>query len=305
MSPGFDLESGLWVRGLGQPIALNHYLGVLARPGLGVQVQVWDQAESGSSKPESGSQSPCWGFGAGIGGPCAGRGLTQQQQLHLPRRLLAVLPQVLVDHLGALGRRLVLGAHGAAHPAVRRPGRPRPPHGPGPARPARPAPLAPAAGPLGVALGSTVPSVCGRRLPGLRAQTAGGPGVGPEPAATGTGPGRARGRGHGRPWPRDWPEGGATPAGPAQARADWRRRHGEGESQGGAAPGGTGLGAAAGEAGPRLGAERRARGRTAGAGGPRSPRVGIRRTSRAEQEQALGASGVACAGWGRRILVTR
>lgn len=47
-------------------------------------------------------------------------------------------PQILVDHLGALGRRLVLGAHGAAHPAVRRPGRrsapTRPPARLGPAR---------------------------------------------------------------------------------------------------------------------------------------------------------------------------
>lgn len=74
-----------------------------------------------------------------VGGPVPG-GLTQQQQLHLPRRLLAVLPQVLVDHAGALGGRLVLGAHGAAHggggggclrapaalPCPARPGPPRP-----------------------------------------------------------------------------------------------------------------------------------------------------------------------------------
>lgn len=54
--------------------------------------------------------------------------LTQQQQLDLPRRLLAVLPEVAVDHLAALHGRLVLGAQCAAHggrasPRPRRRGR--------------------------------------------------------------------------------------------------------------------------------------------------------------------------------------
>lgn len=100
------------------------------------------------SRPSLGVQSPSLevkvlggGLGRGVGGPSAGRGLTQQQQLHLPRRLLSVFPQVPVDHLGALGRRLVFGAHGAAHPAVRRPGR-----RPAPTRP--PARLGPVRDPL-------------------------------------------------------------------------------------------------------------------------------------------------------------
>lgn len=41
--------------------------------------------------------------------------LTQEQQLDLPGRLLAILPQVPVDHLAPLHRRLVLGAQCAAH----------------------------------------------------------------------------------------------------------------------------------------------------------------------------------------------
>lgn len=44
-----------------------------------------------------------------------GAALTEQEQLHLPGRLLAVLPQVPVDHLAPLHRRLVLGAQRAAH----------------------------------------------------------------------------------------------------------------------------------------------------------------------------------------------
>lgn len=44
-----------------------------------------------------------------------GATLTEQEQLHLPGRLLAVLPQVPIDHLAPLHRRLVLGAQRAAH----------------------------------------------------------------------------------------------------------------------------------------------------------------------------------------------
>lgn len=43
--------------------------------------------------------------------------LTEQQQLDLARRLLAILAEVPVDHLTPLHRRLVLGAQGAAHGA--------------------------------------------------------------------------------------------------------------------------------------------------------------------------------------------
>lgn len=61
-------------------------------------------------------------------GPVPTAPLTQQQQLDLPRRLLAVLPEVAVDHLAALHGRLVLGAQCAAHggrasPRPRRRGR--------------------------------------------------------------------------------------------------------------------------------------------------------------------------------------
>lgn len=41
--------------------------------------------------------------------------LTQQQQLDLPGRLLSVVPQVPVDHLASLHRRLVLRAQRASH----------------------------------------------------------------------------------------------------------------------------------------------------------------------------------------------
>lgn len=51
--------------------------------------------------------------GARPGG--AGSSLTQQQQLDLPGRLLPVVPQVPVDHLAPLHRRLVLGAQRASH----------------------------------------------------------------------------------------------------------------------------------------------------------------------------------------------
>lgn len=61
-------------------------------------------------------------------GPVPTAPLTQQQQLDLPRRLLAVLPEVAVDHLAALHGRLVFGAQCAAHggrasPRPRRRGR--------------------------------------------------------------------------------------------------------------------------------------------------------------------------------------
>lgn len=61
-------------------------------------------------------------------GPVPTAPLTQQQQLDLPRRFLAVLPEVAVDHLAALHGRLVLGAQCAAHggrasPRPRRRGR--------------------------------------------------------------------------------------------------------------------------------------------------------------------------------------
>lgn len=61
-------------------------------------------------------------------GPVPTAALTQQQQLDLPRRLLAVLPEVAVDHLAALHGRLVLSAQCAAHggrasPRPRRRGR--------------------------------------------------------------------------------------------------------------------------------------------------------------------------------------
>lgn len=192
------------------------------------------QPECGSSKPWPGGQSPVRGLGPGIRGLSAGRGLTQQQQLHLPRRLLSVFPQVLVDHLGALGRRLVLGAHGAAHPAVRRPGRRPAPHtAPGPARP-RATHYAPAAGSLRVALGSAVPSFCGRRLSGLRARTAGRDGggdgasrardwAGEDPEA---GPRETRGRGLARGRSE-----GAVGCRPGSGRG-WRRSHAEGEPEG-------------------------------------------------------------------------
>lgn len=42
-------------------------------------------------------------------------GRTEQQQLDLPGRLLAVLPQVPVDHLAPLHGRLVLGAECTSH----------------------------------------------------------------------------------------------------------------------------------------------------------------------------------------------
>lgn len=45
--------------------------------------------------------------------------LTEQQQLDLPGRLLAVVPQIPVDHLAALHRRLVLRAQRASHPRPR------------------------------------------------------------------------------------------------------------------------------------------------------------------------------------------
>lgn len=61
-------------------------------------------------------------------GPVPMAPLTQQQQLDLARRLLAILPEVAVDHLAALHGRLVLGAQCAAHggrasPRPRRRGR--------------------------------------------------------------------------------------------------------------------------------------------------------------------------------------
>lgn len=52
---------------------------------------------------------------ARVSGGEAASVLTQQQQLDLPGRLLPVVPQVPVDHLAALHRRLVLRAQRAPH----------------------------------------------------------------------------------------------------------------------------------------------------------------------------------------------
>lgn len=41
--------------------------------------------------------------------------LTEQEQFHLPRSLLSIVPEVFVDHLWSFGGRLVFCAHRAAH----------------------------------------------------------------------------------------------------------------------------------------------------------------------------------------------
>lgn len=140
-------------------------------------------------------------------GPVPTAALTQQQQLDLPRRLLAVLPQVLVDHFRALGCRLVLGAHGAAHPAVRRPGlaptRPTARLGP-----ARPTPLPPPAL-CGKLSGPQFRATAGGAFPAAAHRRRGGPGVGPGRTKPATGPGRVWRRGRRKFRDGDWLEGGA------------------------------------------------------------------------------------------------
>lgn len=178
------------------------------------------------SRPSLGVRSPSpqvkAGDLAGIGGSCAGRGLTQEQQLHLPRRLLAVFPAGSCRSSWS-ARPPPCPLRSRCSPSRRPPARPLPGAYKAPARlgPARPHPLTPPA-PNAEAPESAVPSVCGRCLLGRRAPTARRAGVGPERVRPGLGRGWAGGGAIGDLGPPIGSEGGTKAKlglSPSSARA--------------------------------------------------------------------------------------